>query len=504
MAAVSQQKQPHVLLVTFPAQGHMNPSLHFSIQLVSMGCRVTLVTTVSGSHLISKSKNILLPPQLSVETYSDGYDVPGSSWSSKDDQTKQWDQMNTRGPEFLTHLITTKTPPFAWLVYSPLLTWAADVAQAHNLPATLLWIQPATVMDIYFHLFHGGDDGNGHVEVFDKCKDDPSFSMKLPGLSSVSFTSKDLPSFALHPNQYPLLINGMKQQVHVLTRDNVSGATTKSKPEAELECSSPVQFRPKVLVNTFDELEIEAIKANVELDMVGVGPLIPSCFWDDDDNKKKNDHDSVLTWLDSKATSSVIYVSFGTMAAISKKQREEIGKGLLSCNRPFLWVTRKDQAAEKQEEEKWREETETAAESVGGKIVEWCSQVEVLSHEAVGCFVTHCGWNSTLESMCLGVPLVGFPQFSDQTTNAKLVEDVWKTGVRVAVPEKVDGDETEAVVEGDEIRRCLDLVMGDGSQVRDEVRRNANKWKQLARDALREGGSSRSNLEAFVDQIFSK
>ncbi|CAN0912384.1 UDP-glycosyltransferase 75C1 [Linum grandiflorum] len=116
----------------------------------------------------------------------------------------------------------------------------------------------------------------------------------------------------------------------------------------------------------------------------------------------------------------------------------------------------------------------------------WCSQGEVLSHEAVGCFVTHCGWNSTLEGMCLGVPLVAFPQWSDQMTNAKLVEDVWKIGVRV------------------EIRRCLDLVMGEGGQVGEQVRKNANKWKQLAKDAMREGGSSHSNLQAFVNEVTGK
>ncbi|CAN0912404.1 Phloretin 4'-O-glucosyltransferase [Linum grandiflorum] len=165
------------------------------------------------------------------------------------------------------------------------------------------------------------------------------------------------------------------------------------------------------------------------------------------------------------------------MAVISRRQKEEIGKGLLSSNRPFLWVIRKEHEKEGGEEE--------------------AKEVEVLSHEAIGCFVTHCGWNSTLEGMCLGVPLVAFPQFSDQTTNAKLVEDVWKIGVRVVVPEKSE----EAVVEGDEIRRCLDLVMGEGGEVREQVRRNANKWKQLARDALLEGGSSHSNLRAFVDEI---
>ncbi|CAI0553349.1 unnamed protein product [Linum tenue] len=136
-----------------------------------------------------------------------------------------------------------------------------------------------------------------------------------------------------------------------------------------------------------------------------------------------------MTWLDSQPTSSIVYVSFGTIAE--------------------------------------------------------CSQVDVLSHGAVGCFLTHCGWNSTLESMCLGVPTVGFPQFSDQETNAKLVEDVWRTGVR------------------GEIRRCLDLVMGDG-EVGEEVRRNARKWKELARSAVgEEGGTSYVNLKAFVDEITS-
>nr|AFJ52965.1 UDP-glycosyltransferase 1 [Linum usitatissimum] len=473
-------------MATFPAQGHVNPSVHFSIQLVALGCRVILVTTVSGSYLITKSNNIL-PPGLSIVTFSDGYDMAGSSWKSKEDQNKQWEQLNSRGSQFLSDLIVTNAnqgTPFACLVYSPLLTWAVDVARDHNLPTTLLWIQPATVMDIYYYLF------NGYGDLFEKCKD-PSFAMDLPGLHSVSFTSKDLPSFAIHPNQYPLLINGVKQQMQVLTRDG-----TKS----------------KVLVNTFDELEMEAMKANVELEMIGVGPLIPSCFWEPrHDNNNTDGGDSVVTWLDLQARSSVVYVSFGTMAVISKKQREELAKGLVSSsNRPFLWVIRKDEAVEKEEERiemvRWREEMETKAESVGGRIIEWCSQVEVLSHEAVGCFVTHCGWNSTLESICLGVPLVAFPQFSDQTTNAKLVEDVWKIGVRVVVPnQKPETEEEEAavVVEGDEIRRCLDLVMGEG-QVREQVTTNADKWKQLARDALREGGSSHSNIKAFVDQIIGK
>ncbi|GLT80569.1 hypothetical protein SLA2020_520020 [Shorea laevis] len=122
-------------------------------------------------------------------------------------------------------------------------------------------------------------------------------------------------------------------------------------------------------------------------------------------------------------------------------------------------------------------------------IVPWCSQVEVLSHPSVGCFLTHCGWNSTLEGLASGVPVVTVPQWADQGTNSKLVQDVWKTGIRMKRSE-------EGRVERDKIKRCLELVMGS-----EEIRLSAKKWKDLAREAAMEGGSSDQNLKAFVDDL---
>nr|AFJ52963.1 UDP-glycosyltransferase 1 [Linum usitatissimum] len=506
-AVTKEQRGPHIVVVTFAAHGHLNPTLHFSERLLLLGSRVTLVTTISGHSLLTNKKRSL-PDGLSIATFSDGYDIPGSHKKSKDDQSKQWVQMSTRGAEFLNEFIATNSKeetPVCCLVYTLLLTWVADVARDNTLPSVLLWIQPATVFDIYYYLT------NGFEEAFEKCKD-PSFELELPGIP-VSFTNDELPSFASPSNPHPFLRHAMIEQVKVLTRDN---------------------GKSKVLVNTFDELELKAINASdVKLEMIGVGPLIPSTLvnrvqysivkvsngvFGINTVQEDKEKDCTLTWLDTQATSSVVFVSFGTMAVISRKQKEEIGKALLCNNRPFLWVIRKDEYEKEEELEedrmelvRWREDIETKVTAVGGKIVEWCSQVDVLAHEAIGCFVTHCGWNSTLEGMCLGVPLVAFPQFSDQTTNAKLVEDMWKIGVRVVVGREkpVASDESEeevtisTVVEGDEIRRCLDLVMGEG-QVREQVRRNANKWKQLAMDALREGGSSESNLQAFVNEFTGK
>ncbi|CAI0553351.1 unnamed protein product [Linum tenue] len=462
-----QRRRPHVLVVTYPAQGHLNPALQFSIRLVSLGCRVTLVTTVSGHRRIAAGSSSLPAERLSIATFSDGHDDEAT------DRAQLWAQLVTRGSKFLRELIASNAregTPFTRLVYTILLTWAMDAAREENLPSTLLWIQPATVLDIYYYFV------NGYEEMFDNCKDQ-SFVVELPGLP-VSFTSKDLPSIVVPSNPYPMFLEVMKNQIEVLSSSN----------------------REEVLVNTFDALEPEALKAlEGKLDLVGVGPLVPSSFlsvtqypittFNTTTNSASGDY---MTWLDSQPTSSIVYVSFGTIAEVSRRQKEEVGKALVSSGRPFLWTLRKE--AEKAEEEegaevaRWREEM--------GRLVEWCSQVDVLSHGAVGCFLTHCGWNSTLESMCLGVPTVGFPQFSDQETNAKLVEDVWRTGVRVTIVSEND-------VEEGEIRRCLDLVMGDG-EVGEEVRRNARKWKELARSAVgEEGGTSYVNLKAFVDEITS-
>ncbi|KAL0395300.1 UNVERIFIED_CONTAM: UDP-glycosyltransferase 75C1 [Sesamum latifolium] len=128
-----------------------------------------------------------------------------------------------------------------------------------------------------------------------------------------------------------------------------------------------------------------------------------------------------------------------------------------------------------------------------GRIVSWCSQLEVLTHPSLGCFVTHCGWNSTLESISCGVPVVAFPHWTDQGTNAKFIEDVWRTGVRLRVTE-------DGMVESAEIRRCVEEVM-DGGEKSIELRENAEKWKGLAREAMEESGSSNTNLKAFLEEV---
>jgi len=168
-----------------------------------------------------------------------------------------------------------------------------------------------------------------------------------------------------------------------------------------------------------------------------IGPTIPSMFLDkrleDDKNYGfsifKPNTDACMKWLDDQPKGSVVYVSFGSVAALEVEQMEEIAWGLRMSNRCFLWVVRASEEAKLPKN--FVEET-----CEKGLVVRWCPQLEVLAHEAVGCFVTHCGWNSTLEALSLSVPMVAIPQYSDQSTNAKYIMDVWKMGLTAPADEK--------------------------------------------------------------------
>ncbi|KAI3454852.1 hypothetical protein Pfo_011515 [Paulownia fortunei] len=456
----------HVLLATFPAQGHINPALQFAKRLLNTGIQVTFFTSVYAWRRMAKTTcSDEAPKGLHFVAFSDGYDdglKPG------DDGKRYMTEMKTRGTEALRDTLLTNNMeqgrPITFLVYSHLFAWAAEVARAFHIPTALLWIEPATVLDIYYYYFNGyGDDidaGSDEIQL-----------PRLPLLSKL-----DLPSFLLpsSPQRFRLL---MKEKLETLDAEK----------------------KPKVLVNTFDALEPDAIKAIDKYDLIAIGPLLPSEFLDGKNPSARSfggdlfetTEDNCLEWLNTKPQSSVVYVSFGSLVRFPKAQMEEIANGLLDCGRPFLWVIRVNENEEQTEEEEvlnCLEELERV-----GKIVTWCSQLEVLTHPSLGCFVSHCGWNSSLESIAFGVPVVAFAQWFDQGTNAKLIEDVWGTGVRVKTNE-------EGSVDRDEIRRCIEKIM-DGGAKSLELRENARKWNNLAREAMEETGSSDKNLKAFLEEV---
>lgn len=224
-----------------------------------------------------------------------------------------------------------------------------------------------------------------------------------------------------------------------------------------------------------------------------IGPTIPSMYLtkrleDDKDygiNLFQPKTSACINWLSDKPTGSVVYVSFGSMTVVSEEQIEEVAWGLKRTNLYFLWVVREFE--KNKLPNRFIEET-----SDKGLIVTWSPQLEVLAHESTGCFVTHCGFNSVLEALSLGVPMVAMPQVTDQATNAKYIEDVWRIGIRAEADEK-------RIVRREVMEMCIKEVrLGEKGK---EIKKNANKWKNLAKQAIDEGGSSSKDIEKFVANL---
>ena len=224
-----------------------------------------------------------------------------------------------------------------------------------------------------------------------------------------------------------------------------------------------------------------------------IGPAIPSMYLDkrlEDDkeyglNLFKPNMDTCMKWLDTKKIGSVVYISFGSMAALGEEQMVEITSGLKNSSFYFVWVVRKFE---------WKKLPGNVLQEIAenGLVLNWCLQLEVLAHKAIGCFMTHCGWNSTLEALSLGVPMIVMPQWMDQTTNAKYIMDVWKVRVRIKVDEK-------GIATKEEIELCIrEVIGGDRGK---EMKRNLTKWMELAKEAVDIDGSSDKNIEEFVAKI---
>ncbi|MQL90767.1 hypothetical protein Taro_023380 [Colocasia esculenta] len=469
-----QLQSPHFLVVSFPAQGHVNPTLQLAKRLARLGARVTFSTTVPTHRRISPpappSDTPPSPPLLlRYAPYSIGEYDDGRAFATID-QKHYLHLLKTVGSLTLAEVardLAAEGLPVTCIVYNFLVPWAADVARELGVPSVLYWIQPATVFAIYYHYFHG------YADLIVSHREEPFLSVDLPGLPP--FRIRDLPSIFLSKSPEDVLFFPLIEELfRSLDRQICEGKASKL----------------KILVNTFEALErdLDQLRPADRLEFVPIGPTLPSAYTDGIDAKDtafgsdlfdQESKEHYAGWLDAQPDRSVVYISFGSYAVLSPQQREEITRALEEIRRPYLWVARG-----------LREGVADGGDG-RGMVVDWCSQLEVLSHPAVGCFVTHCGWNSTLESLACGVPTVGLPQWTDQATNSRLAEAAWGTGVRAEAG-------AEGLLEAAELRRCLDLVMGD-SEEGVQLRRNAASWKEKAREAVRQGGSSDRNLRAFVN-----
>ncbi|CAA2955471.1 UDP-glycosyltransferase 74G1-like [Olea europaea subsp. europaea] len=445
----------HCLILPYPIQGHINPMLQFAKRLRHRRVKITLAVT---KFLYSTMQEF--PEFVSIETISDGFDEGGRAHAGSFEE--YFETFSRVGAETLMKLLERlKNLDCAvdCIIFDPFLSWGFDVAKKSGLLAALFFTQSCAVDNIYYHVYKG--------EIKLPLSDDEIIIHGLPPLEP-----KDTPSLIYIPGSHPTALKMLVNQVEHLG-------------EADW-----------TFVNSFYELEQEVIDSMAKFSHVKtIGPTIPSMFIDKQlqDDKEyglsifKPNTDACKKWLEQQAPCSVIYVSFGSLSEVGPEQMEELAKGLKASNKYFLWVVRASE--ESKLPKNYAEEL-----SEKGLIVSWCPQLEVLAHEALGCFITHCGWNSTLEALSLGVPMVAMPCWTDQSTNAKFVSDVWKTGIRTLPDEK-------GIVRDTEIVRCLELVM-DREEGK-EIQTNAIKWKKMAREAVDKGGSSDTNIDEFVSALMN-
>ncbi|KFK36551.1 hypothetical protein AALP_AA4G138400 [Arabis alpina] len=268
-----------------------------------------------------------------------------------------------------------------------------------------------------------------------------------------------------------------------------------------------------VIVNTFEELEPAYVRDYKKVKAGKVWSIGPVSLCNkvgadkaERGNKAAIDQDECTKWLDTKEEGSVLYVCLGSICNLPLSQLKELGLGLEESQRPFIWVIRGW--------EKYNELVEWISESGykarikerGLLIRGWSPQMLILSHPAVGGFLTHCGWNSTLEGITSGVPLITWPLFGDQFCNEKLAVQVLKVGVRAGVEKLMRWGEEEEIgvlVDKEGVKKLVEELMGESDDAK-ERRRRAKELGELAHKAVEEGGTSHSNITILLEDIMQQ
>lgn len=263
-----------------------------------------------------------------------------------------------------------------------------------------------------------------------------------------------------------------------------------------------------VVINSFQELEALYIESFEQITGKKVWTVGPTCLYNKDSktmtargNKALVDEAQCLQWLDSMKPSSVIFISFGSLACTAPQQLVELGLGLEASKKPFVWVIK---AGDKLPEvEEWLAEGfEERVKDRGLIIRGWAPQVMILWHKAIGGFMTHCGWNSTIEGICAGVPMITWPHFAEQFVNERLVVDVLKTGIEVGVKAVTQWgqEQKEIAVTRDAVETAVSKLM-DKEKAAEEMRIRAKEFGVKARKALEEGGSSYNNINLLIQEM---
>ncbi|GFQ04097.1 scopoletin glucosyltransferase [Phtheirospermum japonicum] len=459
----------HIFLIPMIAHGHMIPTLDMAKLLTSRGLITTIISTPAFSEPIRKAQNsgfsiglkiIKFPPEKSHLPSN----IVSLDQVTSDDLIPKFFKALSLLQEPLEKLIQELSPNC--LISDMFLPWTNCCAAKFNIPRLV---------------FHGisylslccSEQMRRH-RPFDKVLSD-SEQFVLPNLPhEMKFVRTQVSDHLLDQNEFTEIM----QQVR----------------DSDWESYG-------VVVNSFYELEPDYAhyyKRVLGRKAWNIGPLLLYNQGDKGNTErgKKSSIDAheCLAWLDTKQANSVVYVCFGSMVNFTRAQLNEIAYGLEASGQDFIWVVRKREDEEEENDEFLPKGFADRLRGRGLIIRGWAPQVVILGHIAIGAFVTHCGWNSTLEGVCAGVPMVTWPLFAEQFFNEKLVTEVLRIGAPVG--SKTWRRVGSEGVDRDAVAKAVEVVMAAS-----EMRSRVGYYKEMAGKAVGEGGSSYDDMSALIEDL---
>ncbi|XXG46649.1 hypothetical protein AAC387_Pa02g1440 [Persea americana] len=440
----------HALMIPYPAQGHVKPMMALSHRLIENGIKVTLVNTEFNHERVMAAlhKTGLDQGQINLAAIPDGL----ADDDDRNDLARLCDGMYSVMPAYLEELIgkikESGEDEITSIIADESMGWALEVAEKMGIRRAAFWpaaaIVLATIMNIPDLIEDGTLDAHGLPTKEEKIQLSPTVKTSL----------------------FVWLFIGDR-------------AAQKTLFKFIHRSSHSIKLAQHIICNSFHDIEQQTFDLSPQI--LPIGPLDARSdgnFWPQDS--------SCLTWLDQQPTSSVIYIAFGSFTVFNPHQFQELAHGLELCGRPFLWVVRSDPT-----DGSTPPYPDGFVERVAdrGLVVGWSPQQNVLAHPSVACFITHCGWNSTMEGLVNGVPMLCWPYFADQFLNQVYISDVWRVGLRM----DPDGD---GIIPREEIKKKVEDLLGD-----DGVKARVLELKEMAKKSVSEGGTSSQVFKEFVQVI---
>ncbi|KAK6933077.1 UDP-glucuronosyl/UDP-glucosyltransferase [Dillenia turbinata] len=471
-----QEQISHVLIFPLPIQGHVNSMLKLAELLCLSNLHVTFLNSVHNHDRLLRFSDIRTRfdryPGFVFETFPDGLpeDHPRSGDRAMDIFYAIDDVAKPLIKELFKRLVCDTVPPVTFVIADVICEFVHELAQELGIPTICFRTNSCCCSWVYYCLPKLIDAG----ELPLKGKEDLDRKIEqVPGMETI-LRGRDLPSFCRHSDVSNRDVQLVLTATQASSRAHALILNTFEDLDAPLLSHIRRHF-PKVF--TIGPLHSH-LKYRLSRAATTWAPSNGNSLWEEDK--------SCIPWLNTMPFKSVIYVSFGSITVLSKDQMFEFWHGLVNSGKPFLWVIRPDSIIRENGSGHIPAELSEATKK-RGYMVEWVPQEEVLSHPAIGGFLTHSGWNSTIESLVAGVPMICWPHFADQLTNSRLVSEVWKVGLDMK-------DTCDRLIVEKMVRDLLD----DRSE---EFLQATKTISGMARKSVSEGGSSYLNLDRLVEEI---